>query len=231
MHNGEGQAGPSSSSAPENVVEAVSAGGATQVITTAVDSAVQEEKNRVSAGVKRVMDIFRKGECTRYQASSVSWTSGQESVIEKGRKLSTPTLPRSTHMSNHKGKTGLPHRRRPLHQERLTSPDHHSRDLKTRLKTSSIEFQEENQWTTMTENSVSSDGGLEKTKCHGLTQPSARHEGAAALRPVKPYVSLAKTQPGLRPSYESQTTFRKGSPPPSGTGCSMENLSTSTRSC
>ena len=47
---------------------------------------------------------------------------------------------------------------------------------------------------------------------------------------VEPYVSLAKTQPGLRPSYESQTTFRKGSPPPSGTGCSVENLSTSTRS-
>ena len=70
MHNGEGQAGPSSSSAPEIVVEAVPAGGATQVVTTAVDSAVQEEKNRVSAGVERVMDTFRKGECTRFQASS-----------------------------------------------------------------------------------------------------------------------------------------------------------------
>ena len=70
MHNGEGQAGPSSSSAPENVVKADPAGGATQVITMAINSAVQEEKNRVSAGVERVMDIFRKGECTRYQASS-----------------------------------------------------------------------------------------------------------------------------------------------------------------
>ena len=82
----------------------------------------------------------------------------------------------------------------------------------------------------MMENSVSSDGGLEKMKCHGLTQPSAHHEGAAALRPVEPYVSLVKTQPGLRPSYKLQTTFQKGSPPPSGTGCSVENLSTSTRS-
>ena len=74
MHNGEGHTGPSSSSA-ENDGDVGGAnyqglGAATEVASTTVNPPLQEEKDRVFAAVERVMDLFRKGERTRFQAST-----------------------------------------------------------------------------------------------------------------------------------------------------------------
>jgi hypothetical protein len=48
-----------------------SRGSAPPVIVTTDDSAAQEEKARVIEGLEGAMDLFRKGECTRFQTSAL----------------------------------------------------------------------------------------------------------------------------------------------------------------
>ena len=75
----------------ENVTGTINAGGTSVAIDTDVDAATpnQEEKERVFERVERVMDIFRKGEYSRFQASShvldelEKWTSVSDK--EKGK--------------------------------------------------------------------------------------------------------------------------------------------------
>ena len=46
-------------------------GSTPQVVAADDNSAAQEEKARVFNGVEQIMDLFRKGECTRFQTSSL----------------------------------------------------------------------------------------------------------------------------------------------------------------
>jgi hypothetical protein len=57
-------------SIPENVVEPGNRGGTSQATITDDNSASQEEKERVLERVEQEMDIFRRGECSRFQASA-----------------------------------------------------------------------------------------------------------------------------------------------------------------
>jgi hypothetical protein len=64
-----------------------------QVITANVESTVQEEKERVFNGVEQVMELFRKGECTRFQVSSLvlneleTWAGASDKEKEKAFNL------------------------------------------------------------------------------------------------------------------------------------------------
>ena len=62
---------------------------APQATTVDVDTAAQEEKARVFNGVEQIMELFRRGDCTRFQASSLvlnelgTWAGAADEEKEK----------------------------------------------------------------------------------------------------------------------------------------------------
>ena len=68
MTHGESPANPSTT--PVANVEPDLRGGSSQIITQDELSAAEEEKKRIFEGVERIMDLFRKGESTRFQTST-----------------------------------------------------------------------------------------------------------------------------------------------------------------
>jgi hypothetical protein len=69
MEHGGDQLDRSTTSSFENVT-GPSNGGTAQVVVETNNSSLQEEKERVFQRVEHEMEVFRKGECSRFQASS-----------------------------------------------------------------------------------------------------------------------------------------------------------------
>ena len=68
-------------------------GSTPQVVAADVNAAAQEEKARVFNGVEQIMELFRRGECTRFQASSLvlnelgTWAGAADEEKEKAFNL------------------------------------------------------------------------------------------------------------------------------------------------
>ena len=86
MIHGEQQLDQSSSSF-ENVVAPENGGGPSQTANATVGLSTQEEKERIIERIEREMEVFRKGECSRFQASSrvTNELSKWEGVLDKER--------------------------------------------------------------------------------------------------------------------------------------------------
>ena len=91
MTHGEPPANQSTSTVAD--VPSRERGPTPQAATADVDSAGQEEKTRVFNGVEQIMELFRRGDCTRFQASSLvlnelgTWAGAADEEKEKAFSL------------------------------------------------------------------------------------------------------------------------------------------------
>ena len=171
----------------------------------------------------------RAPDSKRQRTLSTNLTNGLESPTKKRGEHMTLTSRRSMPTLLSRMETVQPPGEPPNLQNRQSPVKGNLNEPSTRLRTSLISSQGENQMTRKEELGVS-EGKSEKTRCPGITPQPVHLEEAVASKPAKSCRSSAKIYPGLNHSYESPITSPTESLHPNGTDFSEENLSTLTKS-